>query len=326
MLDRQIILDFLGDDWTGVQALIVNALYSDVAVLREMNEYIVQNSGKQIRPVLSLLMARACSATGKTTEDSIKFAAAAELLHNATLLHDDVTDRSDIRRGKPTVWALMGTTPAVLIGDFWLSKAVEIVVDSKRRENVVRRFCSTMANLAEGEMLQMEKAASADTSEDDYLRIIYNKTASLFEAAIVSAAISVDAPDNLVDAADRYARSVGMAFQIRDDILDYCGKDEMGKPSGVDLREKKITLPLLGAIARSGRGDEIRAMLKEVDVHPEYIAQIHDFVMSNGGLEYASSVLDGYVSAALKALDAFGDSQEKKYLAGVAEYNRLREI
>lgn len=325
MMERQRIIDFLGEDWRKVQAMMRKALDSDVTILRDINGSILDNAGKQLRPILSLLMARACSPAG-TTEDSIRFAVAAELLHNATLLHDDVTDHSDTRRGRPTAWTLFGATPAVLIGDFWLSKAVEVMVDSRRREDVVRHFCNTMVCLAEAEMLQMEKSASADTTEDDYFKIIYGKTASLFEASIVCGAISVDAPDSLVGAAHKYARALGMAFQIRDDILDYCGKDEMGKPSGVDLREKKITLPLLGAISVSGRGDEIRARMKGLDTHPGDLSAIHDFVLSNGGLEYASRVLDGYVREALDALSFFDDTPEKEYLAGVAEYNRIRDI
>lgn len=324
-MERERIIEFLGEDWRRVQELICQSLKSDVALLQETNESIYRNFGKQLRPMLSLLMARACPGH-RTTPDSIRYAAAAELLHNATLLHDDVTDCSATRRGEPTIWAAMGAGPAVLIGDFWLSKAVGLILDSARRDKVFTYFCNTMSDLAEGEMLQMQKSISVDTTEEDYLRIIHSKTASLFEASITGAAISVDAPDEVVDAAKTYATAMGMAFQIRDDILDYCGKDEMGKPSGVDIREKKITLPLFGAFEKSGKGPEMRSMLKDIDKHPEYIPVLHDFVISNGGIEYASSRLEEYVKSAVEAISSFEDSEEKFYLAQIAKYNTLREI
>lgn len=323
-MERDRIAAFLGKDWEDVQRMMKDALKSDVVLLQEVNDSILDHAGKQLRPALSLLMARACSPYG-TTEDSAKFATAAELLHNATLLHDDVTDRSSTRRGEPTVWARMGATPAVLIGDFWLARAVSLVVDTKRRDRVVESFCASMRNLAEGELLQMQKAETADTTEEDYLRIIQCKTASLFEASIVSGAISVDASEELLEAARSYAHALGLAFQIRDDILDYCGKEEMGKPSGVDLKEKKITLPLLGALKDSPEEARIRGMVREMDSKPENVLAVWKFVMDNGGIQYASSVLDRYVGEALEALDAFEDSEEKSYLAQIAQYNRIRE-
>ena len=324
-MDREKIIELLGDDWKAVRSSMHSVLYTEVPLLKQTNESILEHSGKQLRPMLSLLMARACA--GKTTEDSIRFATAVELLHNATLMHDDVTDHSFKRRGEPTLWARLGATPAVLVGDFWLSKTVEVVADAAHRDEIVKFFSSTMSSLSEGEMLQLSKAYTADTTQDDYYKIISCKTASMFEAAIVGAAISVDAPDKLVEAAKAYSIALGMAFQIKDDILDYCGKDEMGKPSGVDIKEQKITLPLLGAFLNCpGKEEEIRSKMRRIPSCPQYCAEIHDFVLQNGGIEYASTRLDEFVSEALKALDAFEESAEKEYLAQIARYNALRTI
>lgn len=302
-----------------------DSLRSEVVLLEQTNGDILSHSGKQLRPILSLLVARLCS-PGGIHPDAVRIAAASELLHNATLLHDDVADGSEQRRGEPTVWSRMGAAPAVLIGDFWLARTVEILLSTSHRDSVAKYYSRTLSNLAEGEMLQMEKAASADTTEEDYYRIIYCKTASLFEAAIVGAALCSDASQEVIDACIRYSKALGLAFQIKDDILDYCGKDAMGKPSGVDLREKKITLPLLGALKSSGEAPRYREMLKTIDKEPGNISLLHDFVIRQGGLEYAQSRLAEFVEEAVSALDVFEDSQEKTYLAEIARYNLLREL
>ena len=324
-MDREKIIELLGDDWKAVQASMRKMLKSDVKLLQDTNESMLDHCGKQLRPILALLMARACA--GKTSEDSIRFATATELLHNATLMHDDVTDHSSKRRGEPTVWATLGATPAVLIGDFWLSKAVEVVAVAEHRDEIIRVFSNTMSNLSEGEMLQLSKTMTADTTEEDYNNIINSKTATMFEAGMLGAAISVDAPQELRDASRTFSHAFGMAFQIKDDILDYCGKDEMGKPSGVDIKERKITLPLLGAFQNCPeREEEIRRKMREIPEHPEYCTEIHDYVMENRGIEYASAKLMEYVEVSLGALDAFENSPEKEYLAQIAEYNALRNL
>ena len=175
-MGRKDILEYLGDDWVRTGELIRSSLDSDIDLLNWTNSYILEHGGKQLRPMLSLLMARACG-TGPLPTDSIRFAAACELLHNATLLHDDVADGSMIRRGAPTIAALLDPSHSVLVGDYWLVKAVGLVMDSERNTMpVIRLFANTLTRLAEGEMFQLQKAASADTSEEDYLRIISDKT------------------------------------------------------------------------------------------------------------------------------------------------------
>ncbi len=327
-MDITSIKTYLGHDWAAVQERIASALNSDIKLLNSTNDMILSHSGKQLRPLLSLMMARACSGAAMALPDaSVRYAAASELLHNATLLHDDVADDSDRRRGAPTIMSLMGPSVSVLVGDYWLVKAVELLLDASDGDmRVIRLFSKTLSDLAEGEMLQLQKAQSGDTDESDYLRIIYNKTASLFEAACVSAAISVGASAEYQSAAKSYAVALGLAFQIKDDILDYSGTDSVGKPLGVDILEQKITMPLLGAFANAGSEEEkrVRDQVKNILDHTEYRDEIVAFVKENGGLEYSVSQLDKYVEQAVEALAVLPDSKEKELLAELAYFTAKR--
>lgn len=328
MTKKEEILKFLGEDWNRFEGLMKGALDSDISLLRDINGSILANSGKQLRPILCMLVARACSGDSSLNDSSIFYAAASELLHNATLLHDDVADQSDERRGRPTVMSLMGPTASVLIGDFWLVKAMNMVLNAGCNDAAVRdQYTKTLTDLAEVEMLQLEKAASGDTSEDDYLRIIYCKTASLFEASCYSGAASVTDSEELRSLAREYGRSLGMAFQIKDDIMDYFGGN-LGKPVGVDIREKKITLPLLGALRSVGaeEGSKVRKMVCEIDRHPEYYDAIVDFVVRGHGRDYASSRLNEYVSRAVGVVERLPESAEKNILKDLAAYAGNREI
>lgn len=312
---------FLGPDWTEVGALMRSALESDIRLLNETNEAILSHGGKMLRPAMSLLVSRALG--GELTDGGRKVAAASELLHNATLLHDDVADGSRERRGAPTTSSLWGDRAAVLIGDYWLVKAVDLILDcGERSAEVIRIFAKTLSDLASGEMLQLQKAIEGDTTRADYLRIIYSKTASLFEASCVSAALCAGAPDSLVEAAREYGVSVGIAFQIKDDILDYTATDALGKPVGVDLREKKITLPLLGALSRvdDARNRLVRQMVCKIDTHPEYDGQIRAFVREEEGIACAEAVLKEYIAKAKEALRAFPAGEAVELLSALADF------
>lgn len=328
-MDIKAIQDFLGEAWLLTKERISSTLESDIALLNSTNESILSHSGKQMRPMLTLLMARACSPAG-VNDATVSYAAAADLLHNATLLHDDVADGSEQRRGKPTIMSLMGPSVSVLVGDYWLVKAMELIlnVENAGSSGVMKIFAKTLSDLAEGEMLQLQKAQSGDTSEEDYLKIIYNKTASLFEAACVSAAISVDAPEEFVRAAREYAVALGLAFQIQDDILDYSGTEAVGKPLGADILEQKITMPLLGALADvpEAKADEVRGKVSNIADCPEYRDDIVSFVRENGGLEYAVARLKGYVESAIRALDVLPDTEARKYLVELAYYTAQRAL
>lgn len=320
---REEIIAFLGRDWDRVLALIRSNLHSGVALLEETNERILSNSGKMLRPVVAMLFARMI---GPVSEDSCRFAAAAEMLHNATLMHDDVADESAERRGRPTLSSLLGPGPAVLVGDYWLARAVSLISASAHRNDVIPLFARTLTDLAEGEMLQLEKAGSANTSEEDYLRIIYCKTASLFSVAAETAAISVAATPEQREASRAYGSALGIAFQIKDDILDYAGTDALGKPVGVDLKEQKITLPLLAALEGSPRENEIRAMVREIPSHPEHCDAIRAFVAERDGIAAASRRLGEWVARAEAALDVFPDGEARQMLVRIARFNMIREV
>ena len=326
-MNIKVIQEYLGADWLAVKHRMGEALKSDIELLDSTNESILSHSGKQLRPMLTLLMAKTCSG-GEVTPATINYAAASELLHNATLLHDDVADGSEKRRGVPTIMSLMGPSVSVLVGDYWLVKAMDLILEAPddSSSRVMRIFAKTLSDLAEGEMLQLQKAQKGDTDENDYLRIIYNKTASLFEAACVSAAIAAGASDDMVKSAKDYAVALGLAFQIKDDILDYAGTDVVGKPLGADILEQKITMPLLGALASvsQSEADALRQKVSQIVSHPEFRDEIVEFVNENGGLEYAMSRLNSYVEQAVKALEAFPESEAKDSLVKLAYFTADR--
>lgn len=325
-MDIGLIKEYLGQDWVAVQETIKVSLGSDIDLLNSTNDSILSQSGKQLRPLLSLMVARAC-AGGEVAEASVRYAAASELLHNATLLHDDVADESDKRRGKPTLVSLMGPAVSVLVGDYWLVKAMELILGEKESDiRAIKIFSKTLSDLAEGEMLQLQKAQKGDTDESDYLRIIYSKTASLFEAASVSAAASVGASEEMEEAVRSYAVSLGLAFQIKDDILDYDGDESVGKPLGADILEQKITLPLLGAFENASDQEvsAVRQKINDIAGHPEYRDEVVDFVRRNGGIGYADERLSEYVQQAVEALNVIPDSKEKSYLIELAYFTAKR--
>ena len=327
-MDFNGIKEYLREDLDKVNSIMASALSSEISLLDSTNRMLMSRSGKQIRPVLGLLTAKACSG-GFTSKDTLNYAAASELLHNATLLHDDVADNSPMRRGEPTVMSLLGGRASVLLGDFWLVKAMDSILAGGNSANkVMRIFASTLSDLAEGELLQLQKADSGDTQETDYYKIIYNKTASLFVASAVSAALSVGASEEKVKAVKEFAKCLGLAFQIRDDIFDYQENASTGKPAGMDLKERKITLPLLGALAQvdADQASKVRRMVCGIDEHPEYQSQILSFVKSNGGVEYACRRLREYVDKAKIALRQLGSSEDVSMLADIAEFTAEREV
>lgn len=319
-MDQTAVRKRLQAELDQVNKLILDSLESDIELLNRTNRALLDHPGKQLRPILALLVARAIG--GRVNDDTLRFAAASELLHNATLLHDDVADGSAERRGRPTVMSLLGSRASVLLGDFWLVRAVARILEATRESNrVIRIFADTLADLAEGEMLQLQKASAGDTQEADYQRIIYNKTASLFVAAALSAAISAQATPVQEKAVRSYAENLGMAFQIKDDIFDYQENASIGKPVGQDLQEQKITLPLLGALQAAPEQEaSVRRMVTQIGEHPEYQAEIVAFVKTRGGMDYAVARLDEYVDKAIAALDVLPQGEDRQALADLARF------
>ena len=319
---------FLGEDWVRTEALMSQYLSSDVRLLDQVNRSMLENSGKKLRPMLCLLVAKAVR--GQVCEDTCHFAAAMELLHNATLLHDDVVDGSEMRRGRPTLQSLMGGTASVLTGDYWLVKALECILDAKgeERDEVLRLFSWTLSSLASGEILQLQMALSGETREEEYLRIIRCKTACLFETAALSGAMAEGADKETLEAIRAFAMNLGLAFQIRDDILDYTGGAELGKPVGQDLMEQKITLPLLEALAAAPEEEaEIRRKVREIGDHPEYREDIVAFVAAHDGIARATARLDGFIQLAKDSLAVIPSISEEsvKWLLTLADFTALRK-
>lgn len=323
------IKEYLSNDWKRFTDKMETSLKSGISLLDFTNADILSSGGKRLRPVVALLVSRACAADSEAPigDDAICNAVAGELLHNATLLHDDVADRSPLRRGRPTVNAVLGPSASVLVGDYWLSMAVHCLCDvSGNFKAISANYIKTLADLSSGEMYQLEKAGTGDTDMDAYLKIIYGKTASLFESICAVAAICVGAGEDVVKAMGQYGRCLGMAFQMRDDIFDYCPEMNIGKPVGSDLLERKITLPLLEAFASEGKAkeEEIRTKLSRIEGNPALRAEISDFVRNSDALARAQKRLEKEVEFAVNALDALAPSKEKDYLASIASFVAVR--
>ena len=329
-MNPEAVRALVADDWRAYSAQMGRMLESGVPLLMRLNEEVLSHAGKQMRPLLCLLSARSCQGEAASSvplpENTLRYAAAAELLHNATLLHDDVADESDLRRGRPTVRSRFGADVSVLLGDYWLSQAVESITGGKDYDPAITTiFAKTLRDLSEGELFQLEKASEGDTSTEDYLRIIYGKTASLFEASALSGACSVEASGAQKMALQTYARCLGLAFQIRDDIFDYCPGMDTGKPSCEDILQKKITLPLLGAFENAGHRQEKE--LREAIVRGEegLCERVMDYVRRYEGIAYAQKVLEAYVQEALSALNVLPESRYRSAMEEMARFMAVRE-
>ena len=311
-----------GDDMAAVDTLIRRRLASDVVLINQVAEYIVGAGGKRLRPMLLLL---AAGALGHRGADAHQLAAVIEFIHTATLLHDDVVDESDLRRGRQTANAVWGNAASVLVGDFLYSRSFQLMVELEQPE-VMRILADTTNQIAEGEVLQLLHVRNPDTYEAAYLRVIERKTAVLFAAATRLGALLSGA-----DAATRqqlhdYGLNLGYAFQIADDVLDYASDAQtMGKNLGDDLAEGKATLPLIHAIVHSDAATRatLRAAIEQGDsgAMPDVLAAIH----ATGGLDYSRQRAGEYAEAAERALDGFDDNEYVAALRGLAHYAVSRD-
>lgn len=312
---------FLGQAWADFQRCFADSLQTDIPLLKKANAFLLEHGGKKLRPIFTMLIAKALR--GHCNEHVISCAAASELLHTATLIHDDVADDAATRRGVPTMKAIYTPTTAVLLGDFWLARAMDLIIDHPDKR-VLHCFSKCLDDLAQGEMLQLERAQKADTKEEDYRQIIYCKTTSLFEAAIVSAAYSVQATEEEVACCQRYARHIGLSFQMMDDILDYSPELSIGKPTGQDIMEKKITLPLLCLfrIAPASVVRDIRRRMKKPDT--ALVQDVFSLVRQYGALSLAREWLQEEIRGAIEALAPIPPSEAKSYLEKLAGLMAVR--
>lgn len=312
---KRIITD-LGDDWSGYRNIMVSTLFNDNPLITSINNYLTGNGGKQLRPMLALLAGGAC---GKRNETVLHCAAVAEMIHTATLMHDDVTDNGNIRRGKPTVKAMFTSTAAVLCGDYWLARALYLL-SSKCSPQILECFTTAVEHLAEGEMIQMNLADTLQMTEEKYYEVISKKTSSLFIAATRGAAIAVNPPQEYIDAITRYALYLGQAFQIRDDIFDYSPSLQTGKAAGADIKERKITLPLIYAIKESTAEESAEIMKKIADQSGDVAESAIDFVTRHNGIAAAQEKLAEKAALAKESIAPLPDSIEKRHLLDIAEY------
>lgn len=315
------VQQFLGPAWKDFQRCFADSLQTDIPLLGKVNRFILEHGGKKLRPTFTLLIAQALGAP--CDERVVSCAAASELLHTATLLHDDVADDALTRRGVPTVTALYSPSTAVLIGDFWLSRAMDLIIDHPDKR-VLHAFSKCLCDLARGEMLQLERAEKGDTTEEDYRQIIYCKTSSLFEAAMVSAAHSAEAGEAETAACRDYACHIGQAFQMMDDILDYSPELSIGKPTGQDIMEKKVTLPLLCLFRKLTPSAErrLRRRLKNPDA--ALVEEIFSLVRQYDALSDARRVLEEEIRRAVEALAPLPASEAKSYLEKMAGLMAVR--
>ncbi len=277
------------------------SMKSNVPLLDTIMTYIVKRKGKQMRPMFVLLAARLF---GEITENSYRGAALVELLHTATLVHDDVVDDASMRRGFFSINALWKNKVAVLVGDYLLSKGLLLALRNKDFESLTI-LAEAVEQMSEGELLQMEKARKLDINEEVYYDIISKKTASLIASCCSIGAASAGANDEQIEAMNSFGLYTGIAFQIKDDLFDY-GDNPTGKPKGIDIKEKKMTLPLIHALNQADKSEKKRIirMIKKGGKSKSQIQEVIDFVTANGGISYAKEHLALYHQRAHDALDS----------------------
>mgnify|MGYP000299989236 CR=1 FL=1 len=314
-------------DFETVNQLITTQLSSDVPLVEKIAQYIVESGGKRMRPLLVLLTSKALDAnpTENSKSDHCKLAAIIEFLHTATLLHDDVVDTSNMRRGRSTANAKWGNAPSVLVGDFLYSRAFQMMVEIGSVP--VMNVLSDATNIiAEGEVFQLMNCKNPDVSEEAYFEVIKNKTAMLFEAASHSAAILSNTSDEAKAAMQEFGLQVGLAFQLVDDMLDYVGDAEtMGKNVGDDLAEGKPTLPLIHAMKNSSEQESklIRKAIRNGD--SSQLEAICQTVSSSGALAYTQRAAEDAYNKACSCLEILPPSIYKDALAGLAKLSIERQ-
>jgi octaprenyl-diphosphate synthase len=309
----------VGEDLRAVEEEIRRELDSPVALIQEMGEYIAGAGGKRLRPMLLLLAARLAGAQGPR---SVRLACVVELLHTATLIHDDVVDRAPLRRGRPSANAQWGDDASVLVGDHLYSKSFAMLVRDNDRA-VMETLARATVSMTEAEVFQLERKRSGAVTEADYIRIITQKTASFISACCRIGGLLGDIAADQVEALTRYGLDVGVAFQISDDALDFVAdQTRLGKAVGADLREGKRTLPLIAALARSTPAERERVwkLLHGPSLSPDAIEEVRLLVVEYAGVDYALERAHAYAQAAKHDLEAFLPSEEREILGLIADF------
>jgi len=322
LIDFDAIKNLTLDEAKAVDQLIINELSSDVVLINQMSQYIIGSGGKRLRPMLLLLAAKAL---GKCNEHHLMLAAVIEFIHTATLLHDDVVDESDLRRGKESANAVWGNAASVLVGDYLYSSAFEMMVRTDTMR-VMEVLSTTTTAIAEGEVLQLLNCNNPDTTEEKYLEVIARKTAILFSAATRLAAIISVANKEVEEALAVYGQQLGVAFQLIDDALDYkATTEELGKNLGDDLAEGKPTLPLIYAMSHGSESESQLIVDAIKRGSREAFNAVYDIVISSKALEYTEKCADEAAQKAINALSVLEDSVYKEALIDLARFSVQRD-
>lgn len=288
-----------------------------VLLLDKIMSYIVKRKGKQMRPMFVFLSAGTC---GGINDSTFRGASLIELLHTATLVHDDVVDEANYRRGFFSVNALWKNKVAVLVGDFLLSRGLILSIENGDF-NLLRIVTNAVKEMSEGELLQIEKSRRLDINEEVYYDIIRQKTASLIASCCAVGASSSGATEDVVERMRAFGERIGMAFQIKDDLFDY-GEMEIGKPLGIDIKEKKMTLPLIYALSQSGWLEKRRiiSIVKNESEKPKKVKEVIAYVKQSGGIQYAVERMNHYHHEALEILQSFPDSDYRNSLKDLVQF------
>jgi octaprenyl-diphosphate synthase len=296
---------------------------SEIPLLNIILNYILRRKGKQMRPLLVFLTAKL---NGKIAESTFIAATCIELLHTASLVHDDVVDDAHERRGSLSINALWNSKIAVLLGDYLLSSGMHICVE-KSRYDMLEIISEAVKSMSEGELLQLQKARKLNIKEEDYYKIIVSKTAALLSACTACGARSVSEDADTIQLMKEFGENIGLSFQIRDDILDYEGTGLTGKAVGNDIKEKKITLPLIHALENSSNSKKrhILNIVKSRKKTKSDITEVISFVIEYGGIEYAAVKMNQYRDKALAILDSYPESEVKESLREFVRYTTSRK-
>ena len=294
------------------------AMRSKVGLIDLIARYIIRQKGKRVRPILVLLSAKVC---GEISGSTYRGATLVEILHTATLIHDDVVDDADTRRGLASINAVWKNKIAVLMGDYLLARGLLLSLES-RDYPFLHSTSTAVKRMSEGELLQIQKSRQLDLDEETYLKIIGDKTASLFSTCTEIGAVSATEDTDIRRELKDFGEHVGMAFQIRDDLLDYLGrKSIIGKPIGIDLKEKKLTLPLIHALTTAGRKDARQALkIIKNGAKGKDVAWVVNFVEANGGITYALAKAEHYASLARRNLSSLPESRAKESLLQFVDF------
>jgi len=316
-------------DFEAVDTLIQTALASDVPLIAKINDYLINSGGKRLRPLIALLCGsiHRTEANAKLDARQHKLATAVEFLHNATLLHDDVVDDSDLRRGRQTSHTVWGNATSILVGDFLISRSLQLLTDLNHMP-VLRVFAGTTNQIAEGEVLQLLHCKNPDTTLAQYKDVIKRKTAKMFEAAARGAAMLANCDSTLIEALSAYALHLGNGFQMIDDALDYCGNAaQLGKEAGDDIAEGKITLPLLLALQALPEEETrpLRQAIQQPSNCAEHIARLVKQVQRSGAVEQSFIMAHGEIDLAIAQLEKAPESPARASLAALAHYTRSRK-